>query len=323
MKKKIIALCLVVALLAVAIVGGTLAYFTEVESDHNVMEYGKVNIEQLEYQRTDVQSTTADQYGYLPYELEEFTQDKMLFPHTGKDAWETDAQGAEWQQSWFGIGSEGSNQMLGMDNVQDKIVFVENTGTVDAYYRTIIAIEDPEYTTRDDGRPAIMTNVNGNARFTRENVAVDYTDTYKIGDSYYHFIIMTYNEVLTPGQISRPSLLQVYMEDWVTQDQAALFGDKVDILVLSQAVQVAGFEDEGADYALDTAFGEPTMENLVTWMSRVAGIEVDTFEGDYINQDAAPSADVDDNDHNYENQPHANAGVDGDASDVDDYYHSN
>lgn len=48
MKRKITALCLVVALLAVAIVGGTMAYFTDTESATNVFTVGSIDIELTE-----------------------------------------------------------------------------------------------------------------------------------------------------------------------------------------------------------------------------------------------------------------------------------
>lgn len=44
MKKKIVALCLVVALAATAIIGGTLAYFTDSEQADNVFTVGNVDI---------------------------------------------------------------------------------------------------------------------------------------------------------------------------------------------------------------------------------------------------------------------------------------
>ena len=44
MKKKIMALCLVVAMLAIAIVGGTLAYFTDNDAKTNTFTVGDVNI---------------------------------------------------------------------------------------------------------------------------------------------------------------------------------------------------------------------------------------------------------------------------------------
>ena len=44
MKKKILSLCLVLALAAVAIVGGTLAYFTDTDNADNVFTTGKIDI---------------------------------------------------------------------------------------------------------------------------------------------------------------------------------------------------------------------------------------------------------------------------------------
>lgn len=48
MKKKILALCLVVALLATAIVGATLAYFTDTDEALNTFTVGNVNIDLTE-----------------------------------------------------------------------------------------------------------------------------------------------------------------------------------------------------------------------------------------------------------------------------------
>ena len=44
MKKKILSMCLVVALLAIAIVGGTLAYFTDTDTETNVFTAGNIAI---------------------------------------------------------------------------------------------------------------------------------------------------------------------------------------------------------------------------------------------------------------------------------------
>lgn len=48
MKKKIAALCVVICLLAVAAIGGTLAYFTDNETSTNTFTMGKVDIELTE-----------------------------------------------------------------------------------------------------------------------------------------------------------------------------------------------------------------------------------------------------------------------------------
>ena len=47
MKKKIVALCLVVALAATAIIGGTLAYFTDNDAKTNTFTVGNVKIQLL------------------------------------------------------------------------------------------------------------------------------------------------------------------------------------------------------------------------------------------------------------------------------------
>ena len=48
MKKKITAICLCVALLAIAIVGATLAYFTDTKSATNTFTVGNVKIDLIE-----------------------------------------------------------------------------------------------------------------------------------------------------------------------------------------------------------------------------------------------------------------------------------
>lgn len=50
MKKKIVSLCLVVALIAVAVIGGTLAYFTDTDSATNTFTVGNVDISLTEDQ---------------------------------------------------------------------------------------------------------------------------------------------------------------------------------------------------------------------------------------------------------------------------------
>ena len=61
MKKKLIALCLIVVLAAVAVVGGTLAYFTDTDSEKNVFTTGDVDIPADETGGTcDIHTTTGD-----------------------------------------------------------------------------------------------------------------------------------------------------------------------------------------------------------------------------------------------------------------------
>ena len=82
MKKKILALCLVVALAVTAVVGGTLAYFTDTDNETNTFTVGNVNID-------------------LPEKFD--PQNAVLRP-----------------------GSQSTNKI-------EKKVWIENTGTEDAY----------------------------------------------------------------------------------------------------------------------------------------------------------------------------------------------
>lgn len=72
MKKKITALFLCVALAAIAIVGASLAYFTDTDNKTNTFTVGGVKIDLIE------QQSNEDHTGFVPY-----TGDKVLMPIVG------------------------------------------------------------------------------------------------------------------------------------------------------------------------------------------------------------------------------------------------
>ena len=72
MKKKILAIGLVVAMAATAVVGGTLAYFTDTDQKTNTFTAGGVKIDLIEQQVND--GGTA---------LEDFKQNQVLMPIVG------------------------------------------------------------------------------------------------------------------------------------------------------------------------------------------------------------------------------------------------
>lgn len=72
MKKKLTAIALVVALLAVAVIGGTLAYFTDTDSAKNTFTVGNVKIDLIEQEKTE-------------QGLVDFEQDKLLVPGKSND----------------------------------------------------------------------------------------------------------------------------------------------------------------------------------------------------------------------------------------------
>ncbi len=273
--KKVLLLVATWAAVAALAITGTIAYLKSEDSAVNVMTLGNVEIEQLEYERVVdangnwVESTYTG-YGYTADEMQEFTQDKPAYPAVYRDGtvkWD-DRNGSQaasgegsHQQPWSQIGAPGTNQLFddSVKNVIDKFVFVKNTGESDCYYRTYIAIEWAE----ELNERLLHINFNGNSRFTRTELGlVEHEGTE------YLVYEMLYNEVLTPGEVSRPSLLQVYLDPAATNEDCAILGDTWKIIVLSQACQTAGFENAGAttfaaapvsvaDLALDTSFGEP------------------------------------------------------------------
>ena len=267
MKKKVLVAFSYLLVIALAVTG-TVAYLTDTDSDVNVMTLGNVKIEQLEYQRVVdqdgkwVSTGTTDKYNFIPDQLEEFTDDKPLYPAVFADGaikWD-DRDNGTYQQSWGQVGASGSNQLFddSVRNAQDKFVFVKNTGKSDAYVRTWIAFEQGSVAA-DDFKNVIMTNTNGD-HWAWETYATDV----KIAGNTYVVKVATYlgaksnpTGILAPEAVSYPSLLQVYMKPEATnEDVEAIDGNangKYDILVFSQAIQANGFDD--AKTALEAGFG--------------------------------------------------------------------
>ena len=255
MKKKILTMCLVVALAATALVGGTLAYFTDTDSKENVMTLGGVDIVQNEKQRGENGA------------LEDFDNWKSLMPmvDTREDK-ENDPV----------VGSDGYF-VPALKNVVDKIVSVENIadGNVnpdnkEAYVRTIFAFEgrsdvfdtyigrrinttdwDFEYlprtgetTTEDPSGLLVAREVMINDVVHTVAVATYKADGFGKGEG-----------VLPAGKETAPSLMQIFLAPTANNEVATWFGNEYTIYAVTQAVQVEGFTD--AKTALNEAFGNP------------------------------------------------------------------
>lgn len=294
MKKKAIMAASYVMVAALAI-GGTVAYLTDqTDVTPNVMTMGNISIEQLEYERVvdangnwvaadEKYAATFGEDTYKPDAMQEFTQGKVAIPAVYVDKavkWD-DRNGGQnssgtgsHQQSWKEVGAPGSNQLFddSVTNVIDKFVFVKNTGNAETYYRTIIAIECPD----DETAALIHSNFNGNARFDYDTTTdgIQDSDAAKIvyatiDKVRYVVYTATYTEALAAGEVSRPSLLQVFLDPTADNDDVAKFGNSWEILTMSQAVQVTG---EGAATALDTAFGEVNADNAAKWFAGVVTV---------------------------------------------------
>ena len=265
-KNKKLSTLLVVLLLAAVAVGGMLAYLTSEDSDVNVMTLGNVSIDQFEKERTfDANGNVSG--------MQNFTQGQALFPAVvtngiDNQAWAPNTEVDLYYRDYLGEDYPGGNgTWQNLNNVMDKFVFVKNTGKSDAYYRTIFLFEaDKTGFKNAQGQGLIHLNVNGHNNFIwgpEDGDVNDETLTVDVNGVTYNVVVATYNVKLAPNEISRPSLLQVGMDQQATNELVAQFGNTYDILVLSQAVQTEGFAD--ATTALNTSFGEVNVANVQKW----------------------------------------------------------
>jgi len=279
MKRKIIALCLIVAMLGVAVISGTMAYFTDTAEAVNVMTIGSVKIEQIEQQRAEDGKTLVD-----------FVQGKQLVPAVGSINTYIDLEGKETDSynsayKFLATKDAASGNLKPLANAIDKIVSVENTGRSDAYVRTIFAFEVVEAVSEVEGVDADKTikfmrndgkntdtddTTPGNSDWTWEW----HDQVITVNDQKYALAVVTHEAVLAPKATTIPSLLQIYMKSNVGQEYAAKLGDTYDVLAISQAVQASGFDSAAA--ALNEAFGAPTgladdnvTMNAVEWLSKL------------------------------------------------------
>ena len=187
-------------------------------------------IEQIEHER--------DQNGNLV----PFTQAKPAYPVVGP---------VEWADSGVMVnGTEYKMFTPELKNVVDKIVTVKNTGKSEAYVRTIIAYECPDY----DPRGFLHINQNIEGITTSDWICAE------INGVEYCIMVYTYNVALKTGEDSAPSLLQVFLVCEADNEYCDACGDTFDILVMSQAVQTNGFNDPKT--ALDAAFGAISQNNI-------------------------------------------------------------
>ena len=250
MKKKIVALCLCVALAVVAIGGATLAYFTDTDEATNTFTAGGVMIGLIEQER--------DGQGGL----QEFTQDQVLMPIVGS--------------------AQGEKDDLGQPvaaNYVDKIVTIQNTGKSDAYARAYFAIPsalDDGYETFNAGANVLHFN------FGNEDGASTYGVQWiwKHGDKWnyfettidgvaYNVYYADYYQPLAAGATTEQFVSGVYLDKSFNQQDGKYyaFGEEIDLSglisddgeltvkcpVKAVAVQAAGFAS--VDAAITEAFG--------------------------------------------------------------------
>jgi len=276
-KKSLLVLAMTLSMVAILAIGGTLAYFTDTDYNKNVMVTGNVEIDQLEKQRGD-------------NGLEDFEDDQKMLPAVGDNNNDGKLDVAY---------DDGPGRLFSADrNVIDKMISVKNTGSEEAYVRTIIAFEIPAMVDGYEGEtlkdvegaeyidvvnvdPYLYTVMNEGATAGKGYTLPKDGDAYVIieKDNVNYLVTEYYykNESKLAGKIKNedgtytyaetaPSLKQIYMSAQATNESTALmFGEdgEYTILALSQAVQTEGFDD--AKTALDKAFGVTNTENAQEW----------------------------------------------------------
>ena len=251
MKKKITALCLCVALLAVAVVGASLAYFTDTDNETNTFAVGNVAIDLIEQER--------DGNGGL----KDFEQGKKLYPIVGS------AQG---EKDEFGMPTA--------KNYVDKMVTIENTGSEKAYIRGYFAIPsalDDGYETYNAGMNVLHFNfgnkvVDGTISSTygvewnwQHNGKWNYFET-TIDGIKYNVCYADYYQALDAGATTEQFIQGVYLDmSFDMKDgKPYAFGEefkvddgwnweKVSCPVFAIACQAEGFDN--AEDAITAAFG--------------------------------------------------------------------
>ena len=251
MKKKITAIFLCVALLATAIVGASLAYFTDTDNETNTFTVGNVKIDLIEKER-DGNGGTQD-----------FTQNKKLYPIVGSAQGEKDALG-----------------MPTAKNYVDKMVTIKNTGSEKAYIRAYFAIPsalDDGYDTFNAGMNVLHFNfgnkvVDGTVTSTEGAEWIwthgnkwNYYETV-IGGINYNVYFADYYQAVDAGATTEQLVQGVYLDKTfdIKDGKCYAFGKEVTLddgwdwnnvscPVFAVACQAEGFDN--ATDAITAAFG--------------------------------------------------------------------
>ena len=139
MKKKLTALCLCVALLAVAVVGASLAYFTDTKSATNTFTVGNVKIDLIESKFHREGNDNSGDTSIPDPTHKVVAEDGMKYVSTGHTMF-TDAEIKADAETYMAdyLAVKGENMVPGRGVA--KCPYVVNTGTNDAYIRIRVMV---------------------------------------------------------------------------------------------------------------------------------------------------------------------------------------
>lgn len=234
MKKKIVALCLCVALAVVAIGGATLAYFTDTDTKTNTFTTGKVDI-------------TLE---------ENFKKDSKLLPATGS-AQDGTLQNGVTKEIAVKV-EDGSEDTYVRVHIAIPAVLDNGDPDFDAGKNVLHFNYAPD----SIGEGKWDWSKTTGAPYENE---WNYYET-TIDGIAYNVYVVTYGTALKAGQTTpEKAMQQVYLDSRVTSADMEKINDALNsnwqIKVFAEGCQAEGFYD--AYTALNTAFGTPDTEGYV------------------------------------------------------------
>ena len=254
MKKKITAIFLCVALLAIAIVGASLAYFTDTKTATNTFTVGNVKIDLLESSLhrenagiANGATSTSELWSDVPKEGSGNTS-----KYKAGDTFYTDAQIEENAANYT-----CSNVQLIPGRSYHKMPYVKNVGNNDAYIRIRVMIP-ADLDTAVLNSSMYTSSAMDKGEFT---MAYDNSGTADRDGVKYNVYTFTRIDPLAPGEMTYWNVWgTIHMDKTVTSAQSEeLFGENgsypggvFPVLVEADAIQAEGFADAAAAW---TAFG--------------------------------------------------------------------
>ena len=257
MKKKITAIFLCVALVAIAVVGASLAYFTDTDEATNTFTVGNVKIKLLEssLHRENAgyaNGTTADQLD--PQNAELWSKaDKLGTDNTSKykagDTFYTDKQIEDDAKTY-----KCENVKLNPGQSYHKMPYVKNTGANDAYIRIRVMIPANLDTAVLNSSMYTSTAMK-NKEFT---MVYDNSGTVTHDSVKYNVYTFTRIDPLAPNAMTYWNVWgTIHMDADVTNEELAdFFGagkpyadGTFPVLVQADAIQADGFADATAAFA--------------------------------------------------------------------------
>lgn len=219
---------MVLSMAAIAVVGGTMAYFSDTDAKNNVFTTGNVDISLVE----------------------NFEQNSKLLPATGSAQNGTLQNGVTKEVT---VKNEGSEDAYVRVHIAIPSILDDGSTTFDAGKNVLHF----NYSRDSIGEGKWNWSKTADAPYEGD---WNYYET-RINDVNYNVYVVTYGTALKSGEETpEKAMNQVYLDSKVTNEDVAkikevLGGEGIQIKVVAEGTQAAGFDN--AYEALNTAFGVP------------------------------------------------------------------